>query len=242
MTEDLAQLMTALHLRRIPTILDRELGLAQEHGYSYSDFLARLLREEFQEAHSRALASRMHRARIPELWTLETFPWKEQPAVDRTQIREIAELDFVAKGTNVVFIGPTGVGKTGLATGLLIKAVEHGLRALFVRAQDLFDELYASLADRGTKQYLERLIRFDLILVDELGYLVLKPEQVNLFFKLMDERYTAHKPTLITTNLEFDDWGNFLKNRHLTDALLGRLRHRCITLRIEGNNLRAPLP
>jgi len=240
MNDDLAQLLSSLHLRKIPAILDRELGLAQVHSYSYSDFLARLLREEFQEQHSRALATRLQRARIPELWTLETFPWAKQPGVERTRIRELAELDFVPTGTNLVFMGPTGVGKTGLATGLLLKAVEHGYRGLFIRAQDLFDELYASLADRATKRYLESLIRFDVILIDELGYLVLKPEQINLFFKLMDERYTAHKPTLITTNLEFDDWGQFLGNRPLTDALLSRLRHRCVTLRIEGTNLRAP--
>ena len=81
-----------------------------------------------------------------------------------------------------------------------------------------------------------------MILIDELGYLNLKPEQVNLFFKLMDERYTAHKATIITSNLEYEEWGRFLGNRPLTDALLGRLRHRCITIRIEGINLRAVTP
>lgn len=240
MIDDLAQLMTVLHLKKMPAILDRELTLAQEKGTSYSDFLARLLREEFHEQQARATASRRDRAKIPEVWTLETFPWAQQPGVDRTRIRELAELDFVGTGTNLVFIGSTGVGKTGLATGLLLKAVEHGHRALFIRAQDLFDELYASLADRATRRYLQNLIRYDVILIDEVGYLVLKTEQINLFFKLMEERYTSHKSTIITTNMEFDDWGQFLGNRHLTDALLGRLRQRCVTLRIDGTNLRLP--
>ena len=77
------------------------------------------------------------------------------------QIRGFAELDFVAKAENIVFIGQTGVGKTGLASGLLLKAIQNGYRGLFIRAQDLFDEIYASLADRSTRKLLNTLIRID---------------------------------------------------------------------------------
>ena len=86
-------------------------------------------------------------------------------------------------------MGKTGVGKTGLSCGLLLKALENGYRCQFIRAQDLFDEMYASLADRSTRQLLKRLARLDVPLIDEFGYLTLKPEQSNIFFKLMDERY-----------------------------------------------------
>ena len=108
-----------------------------------------------------------------------------------------------------------------------------------LRAQDLFDEMYASLADRSTRKLLNQLIRFDLILIDELGYLNLKPEQTNIFFKLMEERYVQRRATLMTTNLEYDDWAGFLNNRPLTDALLSRVRHRCVTIRIDGPSLRS---
>ncbi len=97
----------------------------------------------------------------------------------------------------MVLIGKTGVGKTGLASGLLLKAVENGYRGLFIKAQDLFDEMYASIADRASRKLLRRWARLDLIVVDELGYLNLRPEQTNLFFKLMEERY-RRKPTIIT--------------------------------------------
>src|SRR6266571_2327902 len=93
-------------------------------------------------------------------------------------------------------------GKTGLASGLLLKALQNGYRGRFVRAQDLFDEMYASLADRSSRKLLNRLARVDLLAVDELGFLNLKPEQTNIFFKLMEERY-GHKPTIITTNLDY---------------------------------------
>ena len=143
------------------------------------------------------------------------------------------------KHENLVLTGPTGVGKTGLACGLLLKALQNGHRCQFVRAQDLFDEMYASLADRSTRQLLNRLARLDVLLIDEFGYLNLKPEQSNTFFKLMEERYTRHS-TIITTNLVYDEWQNFLGNKSMVDALLSRVRHYCHTVTISGPSLREP--
>jgi DNA replication protein DnaC len=131
------------------------------------------------------------------------------------------------------------VGKTGLASGLLLKAIENGYRCQFIRAQDLFDEMYASLADRSSRQLLNRLARLDVLLIDELGYVNLKPEQSNIFFKLMEERYHRHS-TVITSNLDYDEWRNFLGNQAMVDALLSRLRHYCHTVRIDGPSLRDP--
>jgi DNA replication protein DnaC len=181
----------------------------------------------------------MRRANLPERWTLETFPFARQPGVNRKQIRGFAELEFIAKAENIVFCGKTGVGKTGLACGLLLKALENGYRCQFIKAQDLFDEMYASLADRSTRQLLKRLVRLDVLLIDEFGYLNLKPEQSNIFFKLMEERYRQH-PTIITTNLGYDEWPNFLGNRPMVEALLSRLRHQCHTVPIDGPSLREP--
>jgi DNA replication protein DnaC len=155
--------------------------------------------------------------------------------------------DMVRAAENIVFIGPTGVGKTGLATGLLLKALQNGHRGLFVRAQDLFDEMYASLADRSSRKLLNRLARVDVLVIDEMGYLNLRPEQTNIFFKLMEERYQRRptiiatnldysefklmeeryrrRPTIIATNLDYSEWANFLGNKSLVEALPSRLRH-----------------
>jgi DNA replication protein DnaC len=148
-------------------------------------------------------------------------------------------LEFIARAENIVFTGATGVGKTGLACSLMLKALENGYRCQFIKAQDLFDEMYASLADRSTRKLLKRLARLDVLLVDELGYLNLKPEQSNIFFKLMEERYRQH-PTIITTNLGYDEWPNFLGNKPMVEALLSRLRHQCHTVHIDGPSLREP--
>jgi DNA replication protein DnaC len=239
MTDEIAQLLSCLHLTRIAESFDAELVDAQQHDRTHQDFVARLLRAQWHHRQESALAWRIKRAGIPEQWTLESFPFKRQPGVAAKQIRALAELDFIAKAENLVFIGPTGVGKTGLASGLLLKALQNGHRGLFIRAQDLFDEMYASLADRSSRRLLNRLARVDVLVVDELGYLNLRPEQANIFFKLMEERYGQHS-TVITTNLDFPEWANFLGNKALVDALLSRVRHRCHTLRIEGPSLRDP--
>lgn len=90
----------------------------------------------------------------------------------------------MARAANLVFIGETAVGKTGLATGILIKALENGYRGLFVKAQDLFDEMLRQLADRSSRRLVNRLLRIDVLLIDELGYLNLRPEQYTIFFNL----------------------------------------------------------
>jgi DNA replication protein DnaC len=220
-------------------IYGEQLRAAEKEDISYSEFLVRLLRPEWHSRQQQFLEARIKRAKLPELWTLETFPYTRQPGVNRRQIRSFAELDFIPKAENIVLVGKTGVGKTGLACGILLKALENGYRGQFVRAQDLFDEMYASLADRSSRKLLNRLVGLDVLAIDELGYLNLKPEQSNIFFKLMEERY-RRRPTIITTNLSYEQWPNFLGNPQMVDALLGRVRHYCHTVTIDGPSLRDP--
>ena len=240
MTDDLDQLLKNLKLRRIREVIDRELERAQDKAPSYSDFISRLLREEYQAQETRYLGYRIRRAGMPETWSLATYPWDKQPGAPRALIEELAELDFIGRAANLVFIGPTGVGKTGLASAILLRALQRGYRGLFIKAQDLFDQLYQSLADRSSRKLIDRLCRIDLLLIDEMGYLNLRPEQSNIFFKLMEERY-GKRTTIITTNLEYDNWYEFLGQKDMVDALLDRLRHRCHTINIDGPSLRTRL-
>jgi DNA replication protein DnaC len=239
MTEEITQLLSSLRLHRMAELFDQTLAAAEKEDLSYSDVMARLLRAQWHARQEQALEWRINHARMPEPWTLETFPFARQPGVSRKLMRGFAELEFIGRHENIVFIGPTGVGKTGLACSILRKALENGYRGQFVRAQDLFDEMYASLADRSTRSLVRRLARLDVLLIDELGFLTIRPEQTNIFFKLMEERYARH-PTLITTSLDYEEWASFLGNRGMVDALLSRLRHFCHTVRITGPSLREP--
>lgn len=239
MRKKLHQLLMELRLAGMAEVLDRELNRTEKNGTSVSKVLWRLLQEENAYRQQRSMLYRLNHAKIPVDWTLKTFPFDKQPGVDKSRIMAIADLSFIERAENIVFIGEPGTGKTGLAVGLLRQALIEGYRGRFYNAQDLLDELYASLADRSTAKLIKRLCNYPVLLIDELGYLTLKSEQVNSFFKLMGERYGKHA-TIITTNVDYPDWYDLFQKKSLVDALLDRLKHRCITIRINGPSLRAP--
>lgn len=240
MNEKLHDLLTTLRLKGIDRMLDEEMHRAEKEGAAASEILYRLLVEEHAYRKNQSLLYRLHVARMPCDWTLKTFPFEKQPGVSKARINALAGLDFLARGENIVFVGNPGTGKSGLAIGILRQALLSGYRGRFYNAQDLLDELYASLADRSSARLMRHLCRFDLIVIDELGYLTLKPEQVNAFFKLMEERYYGKKSTIITTNLAYPEWYDLFQRKNLVDALLDRLNHHCITIHINGPSLRTP--
>ncbi len=239
MRKKLHQLLIELRLKGIANVLDRELNRAEKKGSAFDSILYRLLAQELAYRQERSMLYRLNHAKIPWDWTLKTFPFDKQLGVKKSQIMSLASLAFIERAENIVFIGNPGTGKSGLASGLLHQALIDGYRGRFYNAQDLLDELYASLADRTTPKLIKRLCNYPILVIDELGYLTLKPEQVNAFFKLMGERY-GKSSTIITTNLEYEEWYDLFRRKPLVDALLDRLKHRCITIKINGPSLRVP--
>lgn len=240
MINDIHAALDALKLRKTREIVEAELKVAQTKKLSYSAFLLNLLRQEHEDKRQRSIASRIQQAALPDRWTLETYPFNRQPCVSKKQHLEFAELDFIARAENIVWMGGTGVGKTGLASSILLKALYAGRSGKSIKAQDLFDEFSASLADRSTQALLKRLSRLDVLLIDELGYVTPQPGQINNFFRLVENRY-GKKPTLISTNLGYKEWPKFLGNGPMAGALLRRLLHHCHTVTFpKGVNLSSP--
>ena len=239
MRKKITTLLKTLHFGGMAKALERILDDAQKEGLPIEEVLYKLLQEEFAHRQERSMAYRIQQARLPWDWSIETFPFDRQPGLNVSQIKSLAGLDFLDKAQNLVLIGNPGTGKTGIAIALLRQALVNGYRGRFYKAQDLIDELYASLADRSSIRLLKRLSSLDVLVIDKMGYLSMNLEQVNAFFKLLDQRY-GKKSTIITTNLDYPEWYELFGRKSLVDALLDRLQHYCITIHINGPSLRTP--
>ena len=237
--EAVQALLHELNFKGMTRVLDAEIERSERTGASPIELLQRLLCEQASYQRERSLLNRVAQAKLPWQWSIDTFPFERQSGVNKAQILGLADMDFVRRAQNLVLIGGPGTGKTGIALGLLRQACINGWRGRFYSAQTLLDELYASLADRSTTKLLTALSRMTPLVIDELGYLNLRTEQVNAFFRLMDQRY-GRVSTIITTNLDYPQWYELFNNKPLVDALLDRLQHHCITVRIEGASLRTP--
>ena len=239
MRKKIIALLKTLKFGGMANALERILDEAQKEGLAVEEVVYKLLQEEFAYRQERSMAYRIQQARLPWDWSLETFPFDRQPGLNVSQIKSLAGLDFIDKAQNLVLIGNPGTGKTGIAISLLRQALVNGYRGRFYKAQDLIDELYASLADRSSIRLLKRLSSLDVLAIDEMGYLSMNSEQVNAFFKLLDQRY-GKTSTIITTNLDYPEWYELFGRKSLVDALLDRLHHYCITIHIDGPSLRTP--
>ena len=236
------ELTKTLKYLRMPNLLarwDEYLAAARKGRFSPARLLKQVVEEEYKNRQNNARERRIKQAKIPEVLVMETFPFDRQPKLDKKKILSIYDaFDFMEKSQNIVWLGPTGCGKTGLATSFLVQAIHRGCRGRYVLFPELVDELYASVADHSEESLIKRYVSYDCLLIDEVGYVEVEPVQVGLFFTLMNKRHRK-KPTFITSNLGFGDWRTFLKNDHLTAALIDRLTEnshvinmkKCVSLR-----------
>ncbi len=239
MNDEMIQKLKYLRLGGLLANWDRHLSVAQKGNYSHARLLQSIVDEEYQIKKENSRKMRLVRAKIPEKWVIETFPFSWQPKLNKKKTMGMYDaFDYMMKCRNIIFIGPTGVGKTGLATSFLIHAINNGYNGRFISFPDLVERLYQSVADHTEAKVIKKFIAYDCLLIDEFGYVEVEPVQVGLFFTLMNKRHKL-KPTLITSNLGFSQWTSFLKNDPLTAALVDRLTEnshvlnlkKCISLR-----------
>lgn len=223
MNEELAGKLKYLHLGGLLTHWDEHLKLAAQKRFSHGRLLTWIVEEEYRIKQDNARKFRLKRSEIPERFVIETYPFHRQPKLNKKMIMTLYEsFEYMKSSRNIIWLGKTGVGKTGLATSFLIHAIDQGYTGRHILFAELVAELYRSVADHSEEKVLKRYLSYDCLLIDEIGYVEVEPVQVGLFFTLLHKRH-KRKPTLISSNLGFSDWGSFLKNDHLTAALIDRL-------------------
>ena len=223
MDEELEKMLKYLGLRGLQANWDHYTAIAKKDDLSSVRLLKYIVEQEYKLKQENARIRRISMAKIPEPYAIETFPFGRQPKLNQKSILTLYDsFDYMSKQRNIIWIGPTGTGKTGLATAFLTQAIDKGYRGRFILFPELLEILYQSMADHTQTRVLKTFESYDCLLVDELGFIETDPVQVGLFFSLMHKRHKK-KTTLITSNLGFEQWGSFLKNKNLTAALIDRL-------------------
>jgi DNA replication protein DnaC len=234
MNKELSDTLKYLRLGGLLANWDQYLQLAADKGFSHARLLSYVLEEECRIKREHARQFRIKRAHIPDPLVIETFPFARQPKLNQKKIMALYDsLGYLQNHQNIIWLGGTGCGKTGLATSFLIHAIDQGQSGRYVLFADLIGELYRAVADHSEAQVLKQYLGYETLLIDEIGYVEVEPVQVGLFFTLLHQRHKK-KSTLITSNLGFAEWGSFLKNDHLTAALIDRLTENSHVFNLKG--------
>ena len=240
------RILEQFKILRIPVSgddLDKVLERGQKQRLSYMAFLEELVGEQARLRRERSIERRIRHARFAERKSLADFDWDfNKKAIDRAQIEELATADFVRRKDNVVFVGKSGVGKSHIIQAIGIHACAAGYSVRYTTSAALIEALTAALADKSLPKVLGRFTRPQLLIVDEFGFDRVErsesPEAAGLLYKVVDAR-SNKVSTALLTNVDFENWGEYLKDPPLSMALLDRLVDNAVILKINGRSYRA---
>jgi len=214
-----------LRLSTIRKEIDTHIRQAREAGKDYADFLLDLTTVELQHRIENRLKRRMREAKFPIIKTLESFDTEAAGDLDLRLLRHLATCDYLNEKRNIIFMGRSGTGKSHLATALGIEACRNNIRTRFVSCYGLVNELIEAREERDLQRLLARYSRYELLILDELGYIPFSKEGAELLFQVLAERHEKGS-VIITTNLGFADWSQIFGDPIMTNALLDRLTHK----------------
>jgi DNA replication protein DnaC len=235
---DFATLKVPLRAEQLDAVLAR----ARHDGLSHQQFLHMLIAEQANQRRERSIAHRIREARFEERKPLSEFDWEfNRPAIDRTQIEELATGGFIERAENLVMVGQSGVGKSFLLQAIGEAACVLGYSVRYTTSAAILDDLTAAIADRTLPKRVRYYANFDFLIIDEFGYDYIEREQspqaANLFFKIIDAR--NRRSTALATNMDFKTWTKNLGESNLAGAFLDRIVDSAIILKINGKSYRA---
>jgi DNA replication protein DnaC len=210
---------------------------ARETNEDYEAFLLALATREVEQRQANQVQRRLHEARFPLVKTLENTDLKKWPGFDAMRIREYTECQYVGRRENLVLLGKHGTGKTHAATVFGVEACRRGYRVLFTTAAHLANTLMEAREERQLKRYLGKLARYELVIIDEVGYIPFSAEGAQLLFQVFSDRYEKAS-LIVTSNLPFAQWTSIFGDAALTAALLDRLTHHCSIHEFDWESIR----
>lgn len=233
----LASQLQTMKLTRMAQLFAQEAEQAAAKKLSYTEYLGRLVDAEMAFRRQRMIEARIKAAGFPFLRTLEQYQFDLQPGLDERALRELFNLSMISQKTGALFSGPIGTGKTHLLVSLGLSAIYQGYRVRFVRANDMVQELYASLADGSFKRRLRKFLKTDLLLIDEFGHVLWSRDRSALFFEVISKRY-EQGAFAMTSNRDLSEWERIFDDATLASATLDRIFHVCKVFLTAGESYR----
>jgi len=242
MSTDMPEILLSHYLKtlKLPTFQREYQKLARlcaTEGVDHTGYLTRLSEREMIERDRRKVERRIKAARFPVVKSLDSFDFSAIPKLNKMQVLELARCEWIERRENVIALGPSGTGKTHVALGLGLAACQKGLSVGFTTAAALVSEMMEARDERRLLRSQKQMAAYQLLIIDELGFVPLSKTGAELLFELISQRY-ERGATLITSNLPFDEWTETLGSERLTGALLDRITHHVNILEMNGDSYR----
>jgi DNA replication protein DnaC len=241
-TDEAPEILLRHHLKKLklPTVLREHEKIARQcaaEGLDHVRYLARLIELELLDREARMIDRRIKAAKFPALKSLESFDFDAIPGLNRKLVLDLARGEFVARRENVIALGPSGTGKTHVSIGIGLAACQRGIKTRFATAAAIVHEMIEAQDDKRLLRLQRQLAGYELLIIDELGFVPLSKTGAELLFELISQRY-ERGATIVTSNLPFDEWTSTFGEERLTGALLDRLTHHVHILEMNGQSYR----
>jgi DNA replication protein DnaC len=226
-----------LKLKQMTLHLSEVIDFSVSNQMSFIDTLIKLTSYEIDVREQNMIQSMVKVGAFPHLKEIKDFDFNFQPSLNQQQILDFLTLRFIEKNENIVFLGPSGVGKTHLATSIGIAAAKKRTSTYFIKCHDLIQNLKRARLENRLEARLKHYTKYKLLVIDEIGYLPIDAEDAKLFFQLIDMRYEK-RSTILTTNVNFKSWDEIFQEPKLANAILERILHHATVVTIVGESYR----